>query len=169
MKLTRKQLSKIIREEYLRSTPATPPGQMMTEARANMIVEQMIDEGLFDTIKAGFAALKGGAAGASEKVGEKAAAALAPAAKAIASVTASAKQAAQSVAASVKDIKDTAVKAAAEAAQKSLKDSLTAALKKELAAALQNLTKAGMAEDQAKTLVSTIAGSEIAALTGAGG
>lgn len=169
MKITSKHLRNIIREEYLRSTPPTRPGQMMSEARANLVAEEMLEEGLFDTIKAGFAALKGGASKAAEKMGDEASKALAPATKAIAQVASAAKSAAQGVADTVGKIKDEALKAAAESARTSLQNSLKSALQKSLADGLKNLTSAGMDEASAKTLISSIASAEIASLVGSSG
>jgi hypothetical protein len=168
MKITRAQLRRVIREEYIRSTPATRPGTIMTEARANLLAEQMVDEGLFDAIKAGFAGLKAGAGKSAEKIGDAASKALEPAAKAVQQVAASAKTAAGNVSKAIGAITDDVVKAAAEAALKSLQDSLQATLKKELSTGLQNLVKAGMEEPQAKALISTMASSEIASMVGSG-
>ena len=168
MKITRSQLRRIVREEYIRSTPATRPGSIMTEARANLLAEQMVDEGLFDTIKAGFAGLKAGAGKTAEKLGDAAGKALEPAAKAVQQVAAAAKTAADNVTNAVAAIKDDALKAAAEAAKNSLKNSLQTTLKKELSSGLKALTGAGMDEKEAKALISTIASSEIAAMVGSG-
>lgn len=166
MKITRKQLRNVIREEYLRSTPMTEKGQMMSEARANLMAEQILEEGLFGTIKAGFAALKGGAAAAGGALGDIAAKALEPATKAVQQVATAAKTAASNVATAINNIKDESLKAAAEAAKKSLSDSLKSTLQKELADGLKQLIAAGMDEKEAKTLVSTIASAEIVSLVG---
>lgn len=168
MKITSRQLRRIIREEYLYATPSTRSGAIMTEARANLLAEQMVDEGLFDTIKAGFAGLKAGAGKTAEKLGDAAGKALEPAAKAVQQVAAAARTAAENVSNAVSSIKDEALKAAAEAAKNSLRSSLQTALKKELASGLKALTGAGMDEKEAKALISTIASSEIAAMVGSG-
>lgn len=167
MRITETQLRSIIKEEYLRSTP-TRPGMLMTEARANALAEEMLEEGLFDAIKAGWSALKGGAGAAADKMGEKAGAALAPAIKAVQSVAAAAKNAANSVSTAIGEIKDEALKKAAEAAKESFRQSLESSMKTALANGLKNLTGAGMDEKEAKTLAATIMGAELAALTGSG-
>ena len=96
MQITKKQLQQIIKEEYLRVTPAAA-GTLMTEARANYLAEQVLDEGLWDSIKAGFAALKGGAGAAGGKLGDAAGKALAPAVAAVKSAAAGAAKAAGDV------------------------------------------------------------------------
>jgi len=85
MRITNTQLRKLIREEYDRVTP-TRPGQLMTEARANYLAEELLDEGLFDNIKALFA----GGAAAAKSVGGKAAGAAGKAASALGSAAAGA-------------------------------------------------------------------------------
>lgn len=150
MQITRKQLSRIIKEEYLRSTPKTRPGHMMTEARANLLAEQVIEEGFFDVIKAGWAGLKAG-------VGEAAAKAFAPVAKAAGQVQAAAKTMADNLNKALGEIKEEAVKKAALAAQASLQESLKSAMQKGIADGIKNLVAAGMKEEAAKTAVAMMA------------
>lgn len=168
MKISSKQLRSLIREEYLRSTPVTRRGQMMSEARANMLAEQMIEEGLFDSIKAGFAAFKAGASKTAEKMGDAAGKALEPAAKAAQAMAGQAKAAYDNVSKAVSAIKDETMKAAAEAAKKSLEDSLKSTLQKALADSVANLTKSGMEEKEAQTLAATIANGVIGNIAGKG-
>lgn len=168
MKITQKQLKRLIREEYLRSSLPTSPGQMMTEARANMIAEQMLEEGLFDVVKAGFKGLTAAGGAVAQKLGDAASKSFGSVGKALQQVASQAKTAYDSVAKAVGEIKDTAVKSAAEAAKKSLEDSLTATMKKELATTVAALTKAGMKEEEAKTLAASIASGAAAKLTGSG-
>lgn len=166
MQLSSKQLRTVIREELLRSTPVTRRGQRMSEVRANLIADQMLEEGLFDSIKRGFAALKGAASGGASALGDEAGKALAPAAKAIQAVAASAKAAASGVADSLGKIKDEALKAAAAAAKTAMQNSLRTAVQTAIKDGLKNLTAAGMKEEEAKTFISTMAAAEIAALVG---
>lgn len=180
MQITTKQLRRIIREEYIRATPPTRPGQLMTEQRANLLAEQMLEEGLFDIIKAGVAGLKAGtgavagaaakgAKGAVSKIGDTASKALAPAAAAVQKMAAAASETAKSVTTAIGAIKDDAVKKAAEAAQETLKQSLKDSLKKSLATAVQNLVSAGIDENEAKTLASEFASAAMADVFGGGG
>lgn len=170
MKITRSQLRRIVREEYIRSTPATRPGSIMTEARANLLAEQMVDEGLFDTIKAGFAGLKAGAGAGAGALGDAASKALEPAAKAVQQVVASAKTAAGNVSQAIQKIESDVAKSAAEAFKNSITNSLQNALKKELASGLKTLTGPGkMKEEAAKALLATIASAQITALIGSSG
>ncbi len=168
MQITKKQLQQIIKEEYLRVTPAAA-GTLMTEARANYLAEQVLDEGLWDSIKAGFSALKGGSAAAGGKLGDAASKALAPALAAVKSAGAAASKAAGDVSNFVGQIKDEALKAAAQAAQESFKNSLRSDVQKALSSGIKQLVSAGMSEDEAKSLASTILTSELMGIAGLGG
>jgi hypothetical protein len=168
MQITKSQLQQIIREEYLRVTPAAA-GTLMTEARANYLAEQVLDEGLWDSIKAGFAGLKAGAGAAGGKLGDAAGKALAPAVAAVKSAGAAAAKAAGDVSNFVGQIKDEALKAAATAAQDSFRASLRADVQKALATGIKQLVSAGMSEDEATSLASTILTSELMGIAGLGG
>ena len=167
MQITKKQLQQIIKEEYLRVTP-TAAGTLMTEARANYLAEQVLDEGLLDSIKAGFAGLKGGSRAAGSKLGDAAGKALAPAVAAVKSAAAGASKAAGDVSNFIGQIKDDALKAAAQAAQESFKNSLRSDVQKALATGIKQLVSAGMSEDEAKSLASTILTSELMGIAGLG-
>ena len=83
MKITEARLKRIIREEYLRVTPVKP-GQLMSEARARHLASEVMQEGLFGTLKAfmkGGASVAGKAAGAAGEAAKGAAGAVAGAAK----------------------------------------------------------------------------------------
>lgn len=168
MQITKNQLQRIIREEYLRVTP-TKPGALMTEARANYLAEQVLDEGLWDSIKAGFAGVKSGASVAGGKLGDAAGKALAPAIASVKSVAAGAAQAASDVSNFVSQIKDEALKAAALASQDSFRASMRSDVQKALGVGIKQLVSAGMTEDEAKSLASAILSSELMNIAGLGG
>ena len=168
MQITKKQLQQIIKEEYLRVTPAAA-GTLMTEARANYLAQQVLDEGLLDFIQSKFAGFKAGAGVAGGKLGDAAGKALAPAVAAVKSAAAGAAKAAGDVSNFVSQIKDETLKAAAQAAQESFKNSLKSDVKKALATGIKQLVSAGMSEDEAKSLASTILTSELMGIAGLGG
>jgi hypothetical protein len=166
MKITQRQLKSIIREEFLRATASK--GKKMTETRARLVTEQLLAEGLWDTIKAGFSGLSAAGSDAAQKLGDEATKGLAIPAKVVQQVAAAAKSASQDVANAVGKIKDETLKKAAEGAQASFKASIKASLQKEISDGLSELTGAGMEENEAKALISTIAAAELANLVGSG-
>jgi|GEM_PF-3127394 len=168
MKLTKNQLQNIIKEEYLRITPVKR-GQVMSEARANYLAEQILEEGLWDSIKAGWAAFKGAAAGGGSKLGDDAAKLLGPVIQQVQAVTQAAAKASADVQGFIGSIKDAAVKKAVEEARKSFEDSLKGSISSALSDGIKNLQSAGMSEEEAKTLASTILSAELANLAGKGG
>ena len=147
MKITQRQLKSIIREEFLQATASK--GKKMTETRARLVTEQLLGEGLWDTIKAGFSGLSAAGSDAAQKLGDEAAKGLAIPAKAVQQVAAAAKSASQDVANAIGKIKDETLKKAAEGAQASFKDSIKASLQKEISDGLSELTGAGMEENEA--------------------
>jgi hypothetical protein len=168
MKLTKNQLQSIIKEEYLRITPVKR-GQVMSEARANYLAEQVLEEGLWDSIKAGWAAFKGAATGGGSKLGDDAAKLLGPVIQQVQAVAQAAAKASADVQGFIGSIKDEAVKKAVEEARKSFEDSLKGSISSALSDGIKNLQSAGMSEEEAKTLASTILSAELANLAGKGG
>jgi CTP:molybdopterin cytidylyltransferase MocA len=171
MKITEAQLRKIVRQEYVRnhsmrrSLIANRQGNVMTEARARHIANEVINEGLFSTIKAGFSALMKGGGVVADKLGDKATAALQPVAKAITAAAKRAGEVAAATAAMIRGIKDDAVRAAVEEFQESLKTSLSNSLKTQIQEGIQDLTNAGIPEEEAKNLVATITTSVLSELS----
>lgn len=167
MKITESKLREIIKEEYLRAVPVAP-GALMSEARADYLAEQVLEEGLWDNIKAGFAGLKAGGSKAAEKMGGAASKALTPAVQAVKSVASSAVKAAGQVSDAIGKIKDESLKSAALAAQKSFQDSLKSSVQSSLSAGIKQLVSAGMSEDEAKSFASSILTSELMKIAGLG-
>lgn len=162
MKLTRKQLSKIIREEYLRSTPATPPGQMMTEARARMLAEQVMDEGLFDMLKAVAAGVGAGADVVKKAAGQAAGAA----AKKVQAAVAPVIDAGKAAAGAIKSLADETQKAAATAMAQQLFKTLKAEIDKALPAMIKKFVAGGASEENAKADAAAAMAAAISAATG---
>ena len=144
MKITEASLKRIIKEEYLRITP-TKPGQLMSEARAQYLAEQIIYEiGIFDKLKA-FVSGRGAAYGqvadkASDAAGkvagkaaDKAKGAVTAVAGAVKNATGPIVKAGKEAAQAIAQIRDDGLKAAAEKAKKSLQASMEAEIKNNLA------------------------------------
>jgi len=167
-KLTEAKLRQMVREEFNRSQDGEETRLVMTEARANTVAGEVLEEGLFDTIKAGFAALTAGGSAAASKMGTEAGKAFKPAIDLVGKITKAAADTKKNVTKGIASIKDAAVKKAALAAQKSFQASLSSALKKEIATGVANLSKAGMSEDEAKSLIATIASDACLAVLGQG-
>jgi len=172
MRITESQLRTIVRQEYLRTLPpggrliAHHRGRAMTEARARRIAAEMMNEGLFDMLKAAAKGLFAGGSAAGEKVGEKASAAMQPAIAAVTATVEKAKAAASDLAAGVGQIKDAAVKAAVEKYQADLKASLQATIKTQLSNGLKELVSAGMPEADAKNFIASITAATAAGVSG---
>ena len=176
MKLTESQLRKMVREELMNKRP------LMTEARANQIAQEILEEGpIWDMTKSVFAGLGKGASTVANKAGEKidgagkkvagaargvatatgsaASAALAALKPVGTAITAAAKTAGGVVAATataMSQIKDEALKNALLAAKKSMQTSLRNTLHQEIATALQSISKFEKDEKAAKAWVLTI-------------
>ena len=164
MKLSEQSLRRIIKEEYLRVTPVNP-GEIMSEARALYLADEVLQEGWFSNL---FAGAKGAAketgkkaAAAGAAVGEKAkeagAAVSAKAKEAGAAVSAAAarvaapiKAAGEAAASTLKDIKDAGVRAAAENAAAELKSTLEPMIRKQVAELIKKEVQSGKNEAQAK-------------------
>lgn len=157
MKITHNQLRRIIKEEYERATPVQP-GQIMSEARAMYLAEQVMNEGILGDLWAGFA-------GAGKKAGEKAGEAITTAGKKAGEIAgdvrARAKQAVEKVAAPLKkagetavkaieDIADAGLKAAAKNSAKDIEASLFPIIKSEVAKMIAKLVKSGETEQAAQ-------------------
>jgi hypothetical protein len=140
VRITESQLRKIVREEYLKSQGAVRRRPVMTEARARRAADEMMNEGLFDVIKAGISGLMGGAGKAKEMLGAKAIETFKPISDAIAAVSKAASTAASNVSKAIGEIKDASLKAAAEKFRDSLKESMKNALKTQIAAGVKELT-----------------------------
>ncbi|NBO99467.1 MAG: hypothetical protein EBU90_04970 [Proteobacteria bacterium] len=173
MKITESKLREIIKEEYLRVTPVMP-GEIMSEARAMYLAEEIVNEGFFGNVLAGIkGAIKGvGAAGA--KAGEKAAGAASSVggqlAAAAQKLTAPIAAAGKDAAAAIKDIKDAGVKAAAVAASNSIKSSLEKEVKNQVALIIQKEVASGKDEAAAKAEAEAVVANALAAaLMGIGG
>jgi hypothetical protein len=142
MNITESKLREIIKEEYLRLTPVSA-GELMSEHRAMHLAEELINEGLWDSIKA----LAAGSKAAVKTVAGAGAEALGSAAN---SVVAPMIKAGTEAAQAIKAVKDDAVKAAAAAAAESLKKSIQASLKTSIADMIKKLVASGKDEATAK-------------------
>lgn len=160
-RLDEQRLRRMIREEYYAITPVKR-GELMTEARAELVAAELLEEGLFANIKALFSGLKAGAGKSAEKLGDKAAEKLKPVGQFVQNVKKQAAQGAKDFAAFVNDVSDAAVKSALEARVQSMKSSVQAAIKKEISGGLQDLVKAGMDEKDAKGIISVAVQAAIA-------
>ena len=163
-RLTEQQLRKIIREEY--TLLASANKNVLTEAQANHLADELLEEGLFDNIKSLFAGAKGGAGAAAKKLGDKAVSAMKPLGQYAQNMAKQAKQAASDFGSFVDSVKDEAVKSAIEARKESMKNSVQAAVKKEVSSGLQDLTKAGVDPKEAKGIVSMTVNAALAEILG---
>jgi len=156
-----KKIRRIIREEYLRSTPETRPGQLMSEHRAELIAEQLVEAGLWAAIKAGASSLKG----ATKSLGGAALEPLKGVGQVAGQVAKLGLKAAEDIGQAIQKIEDDAVKAAAQEAQASLKKSIANSAKNAITKAVPALVKAGMETQEAKAFVAELVAAEMAALT----
>jgi len=150
MRITETQLRSIIKEEYLRSTPVRPYG-IMSEARAQYLTEEMLDEGLWNSIKALAAGVKGGAGAALKPLGD-----------AVGKAATQAKETATAAAKSISALGDKAKTAAAQAAFESMKSSVESSIKSSMQNGLKELVKAGMSEDEAKAFAGELVAAAVA-------
>jgi len=151
-RLTENQLKRMVQSEYALAKRR----EVLNEARRELIVEQMIDEGLWDMIKQGAAGVGAAAAGAAKGGASMVGGAVAKAVEPLVNAGKAAK-------AAVGQIKDEAVKAAATAAAESLKNSLGAQVKQVGGALLKKLQASGLDEKEAKKQLGTIIGAAISA------
>jgi hypothetical protein len=161
MNITESRLRQIIKEEYLRATPIKA-GQLMSEHRAMYLAEQVMQEGLWDSLKA---AIKGLGAGAKSAAGAVGGIAM----DAVKSAAAPMINAAKAGKAAIDKIADDASRAAAEAAADSLKTSLQAEITKQTAQIIQKLVKSGKSEEEAKAQASGIVTAALSAAVGEAG
>lgn len=176
IRITESQLRRIVREEYAKTHPkgryliARSHGRVMTEARARQVANQMMNEGLFDVIKAGFSAITGGAGEAKKLLGDKAAGALKPVQDALAAVSAAAKKAVDNAKLAVGEIKDAALKAAIEKYKESLSASIRDTVKKKIAEGVKDLTPAFKGDEKAaRAFVAQLVAAEAASIVASGG
>lgn len=166
MKITHNQLRRIIKEEYERATPVQP-GQIMSEARAMYLAEEVMNEGFFKNVWAGLT-------GAGKEAGKKAGAAkdvvVQKATAAGQEISAAAKRFAEPIAAAgrtavkaIEDIKDAGTRAAAESAAAELKAALEPMIKKQVAELIKNEVKSGKDEAAAKVEAEAIVMNALAA------
>lgn len=166
MKITHNQLRRIIKEEYERATPVQP-GQLMSEARALYLAEEVMNEGFFKNVWAGLT-------GAGKEAGKQAAAAKDVAVQKATAVgqeiSAAAKRFAEPIAAAgrtaakaIGDIKDAGTRAAAESAAAELKATLEPMIKKQVAELIKNEVKSGKDETAAKAEAEAIVMNALAA------
>lgn len=144
-----------LRESYLRNTPPTRPGQLMSEARADMLADQLLEVGFLG-------GLKKAAAGAMAVGGAIGKAFLGPVA---AAAKTTAKAAAETMAAYAKamaEIKDEAQKAKCEALKDTIRTQVFNIAKKTTSQGIKELVEVGMEEAEAKAVVSTILADAIA-------
>jgi len=156
MRITERQLRSIIKEEYLRSTPVRP-GMLMSEARAEYLAQEILDEGLWSSIKSL-------GAGAKAAVGGAASVVMKPLDQAAEKIALAAAETAKSAYAAIKLEKDKVKAAALEASMASMETSIKAAIKTAMQDAMKHFVKAKMTEDEAKAEASKLA---IAATAGA--
>jgi hypothetical protein len=158
MRITNAQLRKLIREEYDRVTP-TPPGQLMTEARANYLAEEIVKEffGLGRLFKAAGAGAKAVGAAAGKKAGSAAGAAAGKLASAAQAIAAPIKNAATAAGNELKQIADAGAKAAAIASAESLKQEIQTVLISKVKKLLQELEAQGIeSEDERRSIASGV-------------
>ena len=173
MKITESRLRQIIKEEYLRVTPVMP-GEIMSEARAMYLAEEIVNEGFFTNALGAIKGLASGIGAAGAKAGEKAAGAaskvggqLAAAAQKLAAPVAAA---GKDAIAAIKDIKDAGVKAAAMTASNTIKAALEKEVKNQVAIIIQKEVAAGKDEASAKAEAEAVVSNALAAaLMGIGG
>ncbi len=165
-KLTEAKLRQMVREEFTRSQGGEETRLVMTEARAKRAADEVLEEGLFDTIKAGFAALTAGSGEAASKLGAQSGKAFKPAIDMMARMTQAAKDTKTNISKGIAAIKDEALKKAVVAARNSFKTSLTAVMKKEISNGLANIVKTGLGEEEAKGIIATVAFEAMTAVVG---
>jgi hypothetical protein len=170
MKISHNQLRRIIKEEYQRVTPVQP-GQVMSEARAMYLAEEVMAEGFLGNLWAG---LKGAGSETGKKAGAAAGAAKdavvqkataagkeisAAAQKIVAPIATAGKEAAKAIG----DIKDAGVRAAAENAAAELKATLGPMIKQQVAQLIKSEVKSGKDEASAKVEAEAIVMNALAA------
>lgn len=178
MRITQRQLRRIIREEYLRSAQMRP-GRIISESRAMMLAEQALDESFFGNIAAMFAgkakgakSVAGKAAGAvgraagavgdaaagavgsaKDKASQAVGAAFQKAAGAVGQVAQQAKSVSSAAQKAFKEYQNEEIMATYEAAKESLESTLKSVMQKEMANAIQQLVKYGSKiDDPAKKI-----------------
>lgn len=161
MNITESKLREIIKEEYLRATPVKAGG-LMSEHRAMYLAELVLQEGLWDSLKA---SVKGVGAGVKSAAGAAAGIAM----DSVKAAAAPMINAAKAGKAAIDKIADDASKAAAQAAADSLTSSLKAEITKQTAAIIQKLVKSGKSEDEAKAQASGIVTAALSAAVGQAG
>lgn len=162
-KLTESQLRDLIRNE-LSAHKVTKRGEAMTEARANYLAENIINElGIFAAIGAGLKGLMAGGGAAGKALGNAATKALVPIGKAAAAMKNQASAAIKSVDEFVSNIADEAVKSAVEARRETIKTSVEGTIKKAAAEGMRDLMNLKAAdgsplfdEASAKTLMTNM-------------
>ena len=149
MKLTKNQLQSIIKEEYLRITPVKR-GQVMSEARADYLAEQILQEGPIMSM------LRAALGGAGEAISSALGGAFKPVTDSINSFADSAKKVKSDFTKFVGGIKDKALKDAVEKVKASLTSSLRNAIQSEVSAGMKVLNVVLKDEDQAKATSASI-------------
>jgi len=158
MRITNVQLRKLIKEEYDRITP-TPRGQLMTEARANYLAEEIVKE--FFGLGRMFKAAGAGAKAIGSEVGKKAGAAAGDAAKKLSNaakaIAEPVQNAARSAAQGLASIADKGAKAAAIESAESLKKEIQTLLISKVKKLLQELEAQGISsEDERRSIASGV-------------
>ena len=146
MRLTESQLRRMIKEEYLRVTPVNP-GEIMSEARAVYLAEEMLNEWTFGSL---VSAAKGGAKELGKKGKEAVGNGLEKIGAPIAAAASAVKDAAGKAGKAIESIKNDVAKAAAKEAAETLKAQLAGQIKKYTADLIKNLVASGMDEAQAQ-------------------
>ena len=163
-KLTEAQLRKMIRQEYKMISISRKP--LITEARANQLATEILNEGIiFNAVKGFFAKIKGGATTAGKILGDEALKALQPVGAALAKAKQNAVASTADFGEFVAKIKDEAAKAAIEAQKESMKNSVTNIVKKELAGGISELTSSGFTPEEAKGMMSNILAAVLSEIT----
>ena len=173
MKITESKLRQIIKEEYLKVTPVMP-GEVMSEARAMYLAEEIVNEGFFGNVLGAIKGLAAGAGAVGKAAGGKAAGVASKAGEGLASaaqkLAAPIAAAGKDAVAAIKDIKDAGVKAAAVAASNSIKSSLEKEVKNQVALIIKQEVAAGKDEASAKAEAEAVVSNALAAaLMGIGG
>jgi len=155
MRITNVQLRKLIKEEYDRITP-TPRGQLMTEARANYLAEEIVKE--FFGLGRMFKAAGAGAKAIGSEVGKKAGAAAGDAAKKLSNaakaIAEPVQNAARSAAQGLASIADKGAKAAATQAANDMKEVIAKSLEPQVKKLIQELNAVGEhTDDEIKDIV----------------
>lgn len=174
-RLNETELRNLIKQE-LSSYKASKNEGMMTEARANLLAENMINEiGLFAAIGAGLKGMMSGTSAAGQALGGAAVKALAPVGKAVSAMKTQATAAVQSVGNFVASIQNDAVKAAVEARNKAIMTSIEASVKKVAADGMQDLVglkdaagKPVFDEATAKSLIASMIASAVSNVVSGG-